>query len=480
MSANNTKAKSLATKAMTLASQRLGNLPYTRPSEWMTLPTVLATDQKFVGLHMVTVDSCFCALSAAGAYTVDWGDGTTQNIATGVTAYHQYDYATLTTTSTSDATITSFGYKQAIVTVTPQAGQQLTSLNLNVIHNQTGLQQYSSGFVDVAIASPYLIGCFIGATNTSGTQAITMSDLEIVNIVKSAVLNFSYCLYGCYSLQSVNAIDMSSCTTATSMFQNCYSLQTVPLFNLGACTTATSMFNGCYSLQAVPLFNLSACTITTSMFSACYSLQTVPLFNLAALITASSMFSNCTSLQTVPLFNLAALITATSMFNNCFSLQTVPLFNLAALITATSMFSTCYSLQKVPLFNLAALITATSMFSNCRSLQTVPLFNLGALVTATSMFSGCASLQTVPLFNLGACTTATSMFQNCYSLVKATCSGTKVSIAYSNCMLSATQLNAIYTALATVTAQTITVTGNWGAATDTPSIATAKGWTVTG
>ena len=337
MSANNTKSKSLATKAMTLASQRLGNLPYTRPSEWMTLPTVLDTDQKFVGLHMVTVDSCFCALSAAGAYTVDWGDGTTQNIATGVTAYHQYDYATLTTTSTSDATITSFGYKQAIVTVTPQAGQQLTSLNLNVKHNQTGLQLYSSGFVDVAIASPYLVGCFIGATNTSGTQSITMQDLEIVNIVTSAVLNFSFCLYGCYSLQSVDTMGMSSCTNATSMFQNCRSLQTVPLFNLAACTNANNMF------------------------------------------------------------------------------------------------------------------------------------------------SGCPSLQTVPLFNLGACTNATGMFQSCSSLVKATCSGTKVSITYLNCMLSATQLNAIYTNLASgVVSQTITVTGNWGAATDTPSIATAKGWTVTG
>jgi hypothetical protein len=29
-------------------------------------------------------------------------------------------------------------------------------------------------------------------------------------------------------------------------------------------------------------------------------------------------------------------------------------------------------------------------------------------------------------------------------------------------------------------ARTITVTGNYGTASDTPSIATAKGWTVTG
>jgi hypothetical protein len=57
----------------------------------------------------------------------------------------------------------------------------------------------------------------------------------------------------------------------------------------------------------------------------------------------------------------------------------------------------------------------------------------------------------------------------------------KVSVDYSNCNLSATALNNIYTALPTITPpQTITVTGNWGTALDDPTIATAKGWTVTG
>ena len=46
--------------------------------------------------------------------------------------------------------------------------------------------------------------------------------------------------------------------------------------------------------------------------------------------------------------------------------------------------------------------------------------------------------------------------------------------------LSAAQLNAYYTALPTVASGTLTVTGNWGTATDNPAIATAKGWTVTG
>jgi S-adenosylmethionine synthetase len=53
-----------------------------------------------------------------------------------------------------------------------------------------------------------------------------------------------------------------------------------------------------------------------------------------------------------------------------------------------------------------------------------------------------------------------------------------ISMAYNR--LSANALNEIYTNLPTVVEQTITVTGNYGNASDDPTIATAKGWTVTG
>ena len=47
--------------------------------------------------------------------------------------------------------------------------------------------------------------------------------------------------------------------------------------------------------------------------------------------------------------------------------------------------------------------------------------------------------------------------------------------------LDGTALNALYTSLGTAAgSQTLTVTTNHGTVDDTPSIATAKGWTVTG
>ena len=72
------------------------------------------------------------------------------------------------------------------------------------------------------------------------------------------------------------------------------------------------------------------------------------------------------------------------------------------------------------------------------------------------------------------------LFYNCTSLAKGAMSGTKETLSYSGCKLGPTELDEIYANLDTVTAKTITVSGNWGTASDDPSIATAKGWTVTG
>jgi hypothetical protein len=76
------------------------------------------------------------------------------------------------------------------------------------------------------------------------------------------------------------------------------------------------------------------------------------------------------------------------------------------------------------------------------------------------------------------------MFSTCTSLSKigsgTSGNGPKFTFTVASCKLSAAALDALYTSLPTVTGQTITVTGNVGIAADTPTIATAKGWTVTG
>ena len=123
------------------------------------------------------------------------------------------------------------------------------------------------------------------------------------------------------------------------------------------------------------------------------------------------------------------------------------------------------------------------MFSGCYSLPSIPLLNTALGTHFASMFNSCSSLSWLPAINVGAATSSssyTSMFASCYSLEKIDASGFKYTFSVSSCKLSAAALDALYTNLATVSGQTITVSSNWGTTSDTPSIATNKGWTVTG
>ena len=540
-----------------LAGRNLGGRhpSWVRNPSWAALPdpTGLA---KFVGLHAVYVESNFLALSASGSlgYTVDWGDGTAaENIATGVTAYHQYDYAAaglastnapvtltdagdlvtrtahgyadgmtvqfyniVTTTGltdnytyfvisatantfqvslttggsavalTTDGTATLLNYKQAIVSIVPQGAGTFTALNLNIKHNQTGLNVYSSGFLDIALAGSAMTTLAIGGTN------VVLADLEQAKIIGTNLINsFSAMFQNCYSLQSVPLLDTAAGITFTSMFNSCTSLQSVPLFNTALGTNFSSMFSSCNSLTSVPLLNTASGTNFTSMFSACNSLTSVPLLNTASGTNFTSMFTGCTSLQSVPLFN-TALGTAfanmfqscsalqsvplfntalganfTSMFNACYSLPSVPLLNTAAGTAFDFMFNSCYSLQSVPLLNTASGTGFSSMFNSCLALQSVPLFNTAAGTSFTLMLSTCRSLQSVPLFNTAAGTSFTSMFSACPSLASGALSGTKYAISYASCKLSQTALQSIIDNLGTAntTGLVLTISTNWGAVT---------------
>ena len=156
--------------------------PWSRPSEWVAITTPAANEEKVVILKAVFDGTQeWTALSAAGNYTVDWGDGNVENFASGVTAEHTYNYADADLTDTS----ATLGYKQAVITITPQAGQSLTSLNLHLQHSAysaTGLGIYESGFLDVRIAGANLTALsFTNANLIQVANNITLSGANPVS-----------------------------------------------------------------------------------------------------------------------------------------------------------------------------------------------------------------------------------------------------------------------------------------------------------
>ena len=534
--------------------------PWVRNKSWLTFTAPTTSEQKFVGLHAIWPESNFLALSAAGDYTVDWGDGTVENFSSGATAQREYDfndadlantnapvtlqggadtvtrtshgyvngdtvrfYNIVTTTGisantpyyvinatadtfkvsltfggaavdlVSDGSATLLPYKQALVQVYPQAGQDLTSLNLSLRHSSVSVA-YSSGFLDVALAGASLTD-FRLAVPSPGTvtQNLTFRLLEKVNIVRTDCRQLENLFLNCGALQEItnlatstapatsvavtftdsgdtvnatghgfrngDSVIFTSITATTGIVINtryfvvgatANTFQVASTYGSAALSLSTDgsgaalrgtslgqLFSGCSSLQSVPLFNTASVTFMTSMFQNCSSLQSVPLFNTASVTNMQTMFQNCLALRSVPLFNTASVTTMASMFLNCRGLGYVPLFNTASVTTMASMFNSCSSLESVPLFNTSSVTNMDSMLSACASLESVPLFNTSSVTSMTGMFGSNTSLQSVPLFNTASVTAMTNMFNGCSSLQSVplfnTASVTNMQSMFQNC-----------------------------------------------
>ena len=126
-----------------------------RLSDWLPMPTnITATNQIFVGLHAVIENSDnYCAFSfttSAGQYRVDWGDGNITLHNSGTIAQYQYSYA-----SVSNSTLSSRGYKQVIIKVTPVSGNLLTcNFQQRFVTTPAQNKAYSSGFLECILSMP--------------------------------------------------------------------------------------------------------------------------------------------------------------------------------------------------------------------------------------------------------------------------------------------------------------------------------------
>lgn len=505
---------------------------WVRPTEWLPLPDNIDGVQKVSILNAVfDTDSEFVAFVCRGAYTVDWGDGVVENFGDNVKAEHKYDY---NNANLNSDTVSKFGYKQCIITITPQAGNNLTSINFVNYHTSIGsLNSFdlTTGFLDVRINS---LSC-TNLTFCGSINYVKHTMLEQCLIGELADTTLDNLFYDCYSLQSVNIKDTSNVTSFISMHQNNYSLQKMPTYTFrSAGVNINNMFNNCYSLietypiVVTPRSNTSlqgmfgTCKSLTyiditivsdinysldSVFQNCLSLEDIkisfsgtgkvialtrtflttrikssPVIDTSMCTTFANTFQNCDRLTDLHEYNYTSATTLSAMLDSCYSLKSVPNFNITTSCTSLSLLcNNCWSLEKAPTFsNSSGVTNITSMLRYCKSLTTVPSYVFGnvtgTLLNAT--FEYCDSLQICPNITVGTLYTSNTSFLNtCYSL-KRMLMPLRFTFTVANAKMSANALNEMFSILPTVTGQTVTITGNYGASTCDTSIATSRGWTV--
>ena len=434
---------------------------WVRPANWLALPAVTVGSEKFAGLHAVyEAGSNFVALSATGAYTVNWGDGSGNiNVASGVTAERNIAWADADPASDvgiADAAACTFTDSGDTVNRTSHGLLNGQIVAFSSITSTTGISTYKSYYVVGRTANTFQLSDTPGgsakALTTDGSGQVYVPKYR--QVVVTVVPNGS----------TITALNLHVKNSQSKLQQ--YSSQFLDMSIAFAALTdlriGSSTFPGT-STQTIRQSCLQQCALVDCVVT-----------------NFSYMFNGCAALQSIPLLNTAAGTSFYQMFNACVALQSIPLLNTAAGTSFYQMFNACYALQSIPPLNTAAGTSFSQMFNACAALQSIPLLNTAAGTSFSQMFSGCAALQSIPLLSTAAGTDFSYMFSDCPSLQSAALAGTAQNISYSGCKLSGPELNLIYGRLASgVSSKTITVTNNWGTATHTPSIATAKGWTVT-
>jgi len=304
----------------------------------------------------------------------------------------------------------------------------------------------------------------------------------------------------CYSLESMTIPSGWTIGAMDSAFLNCYNIKTIVLPNntQNSITSMSSAFSACYKLENLTLpTSLTSCTAIS--FSSCYILKSITLP--ATMNSITSMFRafiSCYKLESVTLpTSMTACTTFSGIFQSCYSLKSIvfPTTISASNTDYSNAFNTCTSLTSItfPTTQNTSLTTLTSMFTNCASLKTlINTDKLGSLTTTPLVTASLGTNTTIltslsfncPFSLLNMVGTATSINKlNSVRLLNTSTgqyTGTSPQIDFSYCSLGITALNQLFTDLPTVTGKTINITGTTGATSCTRSIATAKGWTVTG
>lgn len=214
-----------------------------------------------------------------------------------------------------------------------------------------------------------------------------------------------------------------------------------------------------------------------SMFRDMVMLREVDLRG-AQPISLANWFNGCELLEKITGLDTSLATLFSMAFYNCNALRDFSWISFGEATDMSGAFVNCYELKTITI-NTPTITSLSATFNGCLSLRRAEVIAPNAM-SAANCFIACQLLTDVTLHTkANAARTSTYTKANMLSWIN-DLSGSSMAMSLASCNLNTAALNRIFTDLGTVTSATITITGTPGAATCDRSIATAKGWTVTG
>tara|TARA_R100001460_G_scaffold25459_2_gene51201 strand:- start:1300 stop:3252 length:1953 start_codon:yes stop_codon:yes gene_type:complete len=379
---------------------------YDRPSDWLNIDSlVTVSDEKIVALIAVIEDSDnLVALRCQGAYTVDWGDGTVTNYASNTIASHSYAYS-----GVSPGNFSTRGYGMQILTVTPQAGQSLTTFRTDVTHPSTvGSQSYN--YLDIRFSLP---NCTTFDHDGNSVQQNKNMLERIIGLGTWGVTNLTT---ACRGLPALVECELPAATGPhQALFQNCTDLQVVSNMNFNGASGANSLrslFNNCVKLQYVPDIDAPNAIVIQETFRGTFNLLGVGTFKVPSATNSTNWVFQSRLRILYGEYNFDGLVAANQMFQDTNKLVSAPPLSFPSLTNATQLFVNC-GIQGLDV-DLPVATAGRGIFQGFSG--TIKRANMPALVNADRLFRGCLAQDSsnVTVGGAGTITNAGAMFFGSY------------------------------------------------------------------
>jgi len=383
---------------------------WVRPIDWISIPEIASGEQVIYGLMAIfEEDINYCAVRVAGNYTVDWGDGTIENIVSLAQAEHIYYY----TTVGNDC---SRGYRQALIIITPQLGQNITYVDFRRRHTSLPAVVFNTKFLDIVVNAPNIVGNNLYFTGSTSPSKLMM--LERVSIRETgAITSVSEMFYSCYKLQQVDSFNTTGAINFASMFASCYTIQKLPLLNTSSATNLINFATYCYNLVDVPNYDTSNVLNFSACFYQCYNLERLPNLDLRNGTNFSSFLHNCFKFREANL-DIPDAILLSNMFYSCIKIKSIILNTSSALSSLYYIAMSCYKLESFSISDTSNVTNMSNAFQDCVNLKEAPILDTSNVTIASAMFVSCYNITNFPNYNLNSLVTANSMFAACYNLEK--------------------------------------------------------------